>query len=399
MTKGIIGAIIGDIAGSTREFDSVATTRFKLFTAQSSFTDDSVLTIAIAEWMLNRESTTLEQTLLKWGRLYPNAKYGRGFKVFIKTGRRNPQGSTHNGSAMRVSPVGFLASSFDEALALARESALPTHDTPGAIKGAQAIAVAVWMARNGYSKAEIREKLEASFGFDLSEGYDVVRDRVQTLLEMRSTDRDYANEQLMAAETTVPMALTAFFAAESYEEAIKLAIYLGGDSDTIACMAGAVASAFWGVPDELAGAAIRYLPSEMIEIVNAIDGTSWEPTGISPQNTLRWSINDVVVYGSNEEDTEGEQGFYDVRPTRLHRHFNAGYQIVTIGRSLQQIEDQIVTLEMKTRAYPDKRYIVRELGIGKAGYCIEQIAPLFRWALGQKNVLLPESFVHCLKNS
>ncbi len=396
MTKGIIGAVIGDIAGSVHEFSSVSSMRFGLFTSSSSFTDDTALTMAVAEWMLNRDKVSIDESLLKWGRTYPNAGYGQGFKAFLKTGKRNPEGSTHNGSAMRVSPVGFMADTLEQALELAKESALPSHDTPGAIAGAQAIAVAIWMAKNGSSKEDIKTYLEKTFGYRLSRRYNEVRDDVQMRLAMRSTDKAKAHELLLAAETTVQDALTAFLASDSYEETIKRAIYMGGDSDTLACMAGGVAAAFWGVPDDIIKKALVYLPDDMISIINSIDGTSWKPTGITPPSTKRWREDDVVVYGTNDDDTNGEQGFFDVRISRFHHHPNTGYPVYTIGHSIDDIAAQVDRLRTDVESHPERRYLVREIGISKAGYTPQQISPMFSWAIGNDRVLLPESFVRIL---
>lgn len=398
-TRGIIGAVIGDMAGSSHEFSAVRSPRFKFFDSKSTFTDDTALTMAVAEWMMDREGSGISDCLLKWGRKYPYAGYGHGFKAFLQTGEKPQAGSDHNGSAMRVSPVGFLATSLDEALALARESALPSHDTPGGMAGAQALAAAVYMARTGSSKEEIRGFLEDRFGFDLSRSYDQVRSEVQQTLELRRVDRDAARPRLLSAVTTVQDALVAFLAGDDYESTVRLAIWLGGDSDTVGCMAGAVAAAFWGVPDELVRKALTMLPPDMIEVINRCDGTAWKPSGITPSNTHRWSPDDIVVYGCNAEDTIGEQGFFDVRPSRFVRHPNSGYGIVTMGRTLDEIENQVMTLRGKAAANPERRYLVKEVGISKAGYTVDQMAPLFGWALDTENVLLPASFMEFLRQS
>ena len=157
MIKGIIGAVIGDIAGSSRESKPVSRKTFKLFSKDSSVTDDSALTIAVAEWMLDRKGVDVGKSLIKWATEYPHAGYGSSFKRFLASGSHMAPGSTHNGAVMRVSPVGFLASSLEECLDLARESALPSHDSPQAIAGAQAAAAAIFMARTGSSKDSIRE--------------------------------------------------------------------------------------------------------------------------------------------------------------------------------------------------------------------------------------------------
>lgn len=395
--KGIIGAVIGDIAGSSHEFSAVSSLRFKLFDSKSSFTDDTVLTMAVAEWMMGRDNISIDEALLKWGRSYPNARYGKGFKMFLKSGRRPERGSEHNGSAMRVSPVGFLATSLEEAMMLAKESAIPSHNSPGAIAGAQALAAAIYFARTGSSKDDIKCYIEQTFGYNLSRTYGAVREDVQKWLVIRRTDKEASRKRLLSAEATVQDALTAFLEGEDYESTVRLAVWMGGDSDTIACMAGAVAAAFWGVPEELIEQALPLLPPDLIAVINRCDGTAWKPTGITPNNFRHWKPNDVVVYGSNEDDTAGEQGYYDVRFSRFNRHPNKGYRIVTIGRFLESISDQVETLRKEVETHPERRYLIQKIGISKAGFTVEQVAPLFVWALPLENVFLPKVFIEKLK--
>lgn len=398
--RGIIGSLIGDMSGSSREFRTMKSRGFKLFDSKSSFTDDSVLTMAVAEWMLDREHVSLEQTLLKWGRDYPNAGFGRGFKAFLKSGRRNPVGSTHNGSAMRVSPVGYLSGSLEECMELAKESALPSHDTREGVVGAQATAAAIFMARNGSSKEEIRRFVEERFGFDLSLTFAQARERQMLRMERReSADhevRSTANEQLLACDLTVTDALIVFLESDSYEETVRNAIYLGGDSDTLACIAGGIAAAYWGVPQDICEYAVSQLPSDIIDVINRVDGSSWRPGGITPKNTKKWKRTDYVVYGTNQAGDDGEDGFADVRPGRFNRHPNTGYPIFTIGNSLEGIAKEVDRLLQDAKANPSCRYLVREIGISKAGFSVDRIAPLFRPALEIGNILLPASFVRAL---
>ena len=299
---------------------------------------------------------------------------------------------------MRVSPVGFLAGSLEECLETAMQSALPSHNTRGAIAGAQALSAAVYLARTGSSKEEIRAYIEKTFGYDLGRSYDEVRADVRSRLALRDPDHARAHELLLSAEMTVQDALTVFLAADGYEGAVRLAVYLGGDADTYGAMAGAVAAAYWGVPEELAKQALVYIPDDMLAVINHCDGTSWEPSRITPPNTHRWRRDDIVVYGTNSDGTDGEQGFYDVRPTRFNRHVNTGYGIVTIGAALEQIREQTALLEEEVRAHPERRYLIREIGISKAGYSVGQIAPMFSDLSEMPNVRLPEKFISNLRN-
>ena len=391
--KGIIGAVIGDIAGSSREFRGVPSMRFKLMDSRSTFTDDTVLTMAVAEWMENRDNVNLEEALLRWGREYPNAGYGRGFKAFLRSGTRNPVGSTHNGSAMRVSPVGYLAESLEQALELARESALPSHDTHGAIAGAQATAAAIYMARTGSSKEDIRAFVESRFGFDLSSSYEEIRERQMDRLARRRAGDRQAHEELLASDITAMNSVIVFLSSDSYEETIRKAIYLGGDTDTQACIAGGIAAAFWGVPEDMVRQYLVTLPPDMIGLINAVDGTSWQPTGIIPPNTSRWRVDDIVVYGTDRNQTTGEGGFHRTRPKSMFlRHPNTGHPVVTIGATLEEVADQVRALLQEARENPSKRYLVHELGVRKGGFTTDQIAPLLREALAMPNILLPASF-------
>lgn len=398
--KGIIGAVIGDIAGSSREFSNVPSMRFKLMDSRSTFTDDTVLTMAVAEWMKDRSNVNLEEALLRWGREYPNAGYGHGFKAFLRSGTRNPVGSTHNGSAMRVSPVGFLAESLEQALDLARESALPSHDTSEAIVGAQATAAAIYMARTGSSKEDIRAFLESRFALDLSSGYEEIRDRQMDRLARRRAGDRQAHEELLAADITAMNSVIVFLNSESYEETIRKAIFLGGDTDTQACIAGGIAAAFWGVPEDMVRQYLVTLPPDMIRLINAVDGTCWEPTGIIPRYPGRWRSNDFVVYGTDRYQKEGESGFALTRPvSRFLRHPNSGYPIVTIGVGLDEIRCQVDELVKTALANPWNRYLVHELGIKKGGFTIGQMAPLFKEAMAVPNILLPESFKAALEGT
>lgn len=391
--KGIIGAVIGDIAGSSREFSNVSSMRFKLLDSRSTFTDDTVLTMAVAQWMMDRDGVCLDEALLRWGREYPNAGYGRGFKAFLRSGRRNPVGSTHNGSAMRVSPVGFLAESLEQALELARESALPSHDTSEAIIGAQVTAAAIYMARTGASKEDIRAFLESRFDIDLSAGYEEILEVQKARIARDKAGERQAHEELLLSDITAMNSVIVFLSSDSYEETIRKAIYLGGDTDTQACIAGGIAAAFWGVPEDMVRQYLVTLPSDMIAMINAVDGTSWQPTGIIPPNTSRWRVDDIVVYGTDKDQTEGECGFRQTRPKSMFvRHPNTGYPVVTIGATIGEVTDQVDALLTEARKNPGNRYLVHEIGIKKGGFTMEQIAPLLRDALTMPNVLLPASF-------
>lgn len=255
--KGIIGAIIGDIAGSRFEWNNCKSTQFEFFTPACRFTDDSVMTIAVADWLANHND--LSETMHKWGNNYPHAGYGGMFRRWLfsmSPETRKPYNSFGNGSGMRVSPCGFYARSIEEALDLARQSAEVTHNHPEGIKGAQAIASAIFLAQKGESKQTIKDYIEKTFGYDLHRTLDEIRPNY---------DFD------VTCQGSCPEAILAFLESNDYESAIRLAISLGGDSDTIACMSGGIAAAFYGVPDELIGQAEAFLDSNMTGAIHAFE--------------------------------------------------------------------------------------------------------------------------------
>ena len=247
----ILGAIIGDIIGSVFEFHNVKTIDFEMFGAGTDFTDDSVLTFATMDSILNGiDYTTAYQT---YGRRYPHRGYGGFFRSWIRSYDPQPYNSFGNGSAMRVSPVGWAYDTLEDVLLQAKKSAEVTHNHPEGIKGAQATAVAVFLARNGSSKAEIRHYIQDAFGYDLERHIDDIRPCY------------HFNE---TCQETVPEAIIAFLESEDYESAIRLAISIGGDSDTVACITGGIAEAFYKeIPEWMMEKALGLLPGEIIELI------------------------------------------------------------------------------------------------------------------------------------
>lgn len=387
MIKGIIGAVIGDIAGSTHEGKAVKTMRFATLNKQSTITDDTVLTMAVAEWMLDREATTVSDSLIKWASLYPNAGYGSSFRAFYDAKRQMEPGSTHNGSAMRVSPVGYLATSLEECLELAKESAMPSHGSKEAIEAAQATAAAIYMARTGSSKDEIRKYLSDKFGYDLSRSYEDMRAEVHHARATKHINREASHERIVGAKPAMQDALIAFLTGNSYEEVIRLAIYAGGDADTEAAIAGGIAAAYYGVPEELINSALAYIPSDMLKIINAVDKTDWKCTGLIPPKSRRWSINDIAVYGSNADGTVNENAYHLTHKTAYSKHYIKGYAIHVIGNDLESVKKEVESLRLKC-SENDARWHIHEIGIEKAGYTAEQYRELFSWALEMENVLV-----------
>lgn len=248
----MLGAIAGDIIGSVYEARPIKRKDFPLFQAGSRFTDDTVLTAAIAHAVM--EEIDYATAVKQIGRRYPNAGYGGFFAQWLASESREPYNSWGNGSAMRVSPVGWAFATAEETLAEAERSAAITHNHPEGIKGAQAVALAIFRARTGAKKAAIRAETAARFGYDMG----------RTVGEIRPS---YQFD--VSCQGSVPESIIAFLEAESVEDAIRTAVSLGGDADTMGCMAGAIAEAFYGgVPEEIASETRRRLPDDLLAIVD-----------------------------------------------------------------------------------------------------------------------------------
>jgi ADP-ribosylglycohydrolase len=248
----MIGAIAGDIIGSVYERWPIKTKAFQLFDDRCRFTDDTVLTVAIADAVLTGRSYRL--SLVEIGRRYPRAGYGGSFLRWLYADDPRPYNSWGNGSAMRVSPVGFAFSSEDEVLRQAEMTAVVSHNHPEGIKGAQATALAIFLARTGVSKKQIRTRIAAKFDYDLNRTVDDIRP-------------GYAFD--ISCQGTVPEAIIAFLDSDSYEDAVRNAVSLGGDSDTLACITGGIADAFYGVPDSIRNEVQHRLPPDLLEIVQS----------------------------------------------------------------------------------------------------------------------------------
>ncbi len=256
--KGIIGAIAGDVIGSVYEGYAIKTKDFELFSDMSTFTDDTVLTLAIANWLLeNKDSEkVLSDNLRDFASTYPNAGYGRSFSHWIYEDDVSSYGSWSNGSAMRVSPCAWVANSLEQSQQLSKMSAIVTHSHPEGIKGAQAISDAIYLARTGSSKDEIKRHIESAYGYDLS----------RTLDEIRP---DYGFE--LACAKSVPESIISFLEAEDFEDTVRNAVSLGGDTDTQAAIAGSIAAAYWEVPQDICDCTISYLDENLFEVFNSFN--------------------------------------------------------------------------------------------------------------------------------
>jgi ADP-ribosylglycohydrolase len=246
----MVGAIAGDIIGSVHEFGRTKSKDFPLFAPESTFTDDSVLTAAVARAILT--DGDYRRAVLELGRRYPDAGYGGFFASWLFSSDPKPYGSWGNGSAMRASPVGFAFDTVDDVLREAARTAAFTHNHPEGIKGAQAAALAVFLARTARDKDIIRSEIASRFGYDLGRTVDGIRP-------------GYCFNE--SCQKTVPEAVIAFLDSASFEDAVRNAVSLGGDADTLACITGGIAEAFYGGVPPAIGAKVRsVLTSDLLKI-------------------------------------------------------------------------------------------------------------------------------------
>lgn len=248
----MLGAIAGDVIGSAYEARPIKSTDFPLFHPNATFTDDTVLTVAVAHAILDGEDYA--SALRRYGRRYPRAGYGGAFSAWLFAEGSGAYNSWGNGSAMRVSPVGLAFDSIERVLAEAKRSAAVTHDHPEGVKGAQAVALAVYLARNGADKPTIKRVVGDRFAYDLERRLDDIRP-------------GYRFD--VSCQGSVPESIIAFLESESFEDAVRKAISLGGDADTMASIAGAIAEPYYGeVPAPMVKAVRARLPVELVAVVD-----------------------------------------------------------------------------------------------------------------------------------
>lgn len=259
------GAILGDIIGSPYEFDMGNKSKdFPLFSERSTFTDDTVMTLAVGWAFLDAQPNAdipwirrrLISSMKQYGEMFPYAGYGGMFRRWLQWDDPQPYGSYGNGSAMRVSSVAWLYHDIKTVRSMARLSAEVSHNHPEGIKGAEATASAIYLARTGSTKAEIKAFIEENFGYDLSRTCDEIRPNYH---------------HVETCQETVPEAITAFLEGNSFEDVIRTAVSLGGDCDTLTCIAGSIAEGFYGVPEDLKEECRNRLPQELGKILDQFD--------------------------------------------------------------------------------------------------------------------------------
>ena len=261
----MLGAIAGDIIGSVYEFTGQKRYDFEMLPKGSRFTDDTVMTIAVAHWLSNcdEEGNTdhskghLIKCMQKLGQEYPFAGYGSSFNAWLWCENPHPYNSWGNGAAMRVSPVGLYAETLDEALELAKISAEVSHNHPEGIKGAQAVASAVWMAMHGYTKDEIRDYIMANFHYDLA----------RTVDEIRS-----CYKWDVSCQGSVPESIICFLEGKDFEDVVRLAVSLGGDADTMACIACSIAACIYPIPEWIENGCKKILPIPLYNYMQMFEG-------------------------------------------------------------------------------------------------------------------------------
>ena len=262
----MFGAIIGDIVGSIYEDDNIKTKDFPLFDNRCTYTDDTVLTIATAEWLL--EQGDCYKYYYELTKKYPNRGYGTNYmKWFFQVKFHNnpkPYNSCGNGSAMRISPVGWVFDSKEKTINAAKVSAECTHNHPEGIKGAQATALCIFMARQCSTISAIKQTIEDEFGYDLSMSIDELRTRYS----WNGID-EKGNGGL--CQYSVPQAIMCALQASDFEDAIRNAVSIGGDSDTISCITGGIAEALFGIPETILSTAMSYLPEDFIQIASRFE--------------------------------------------------------------------------------------------------------------------------------
>ena len=417
----MLGAIIGDIVGSVYEFDNTKRTDFPFFTDRCSYTDDSIMTVAVAEWLLTDNQHThesLENIMVRYAQAYefPMGGYGGGFAQWLfrperlvdyrtgeLAGKRVPYNSWGNGAAMRASAVGWKFRTLEETEKVAALSASITHDHPEGIKGAQATAAAIFLARTGKTKQEIKDYIQNRFGYDLDTHTDEIR-------------KTYGWED--SCQGTVPPAIRAFLDSTDYESAIRIAVSLGGDSDTLACITGGIAEAYYGeIPDAIYKKAVEMLPSEFIHVLKVFEQGSFygekttrttEDSGLTsrkytPENITSLAQNEVFVFGSNLQGSHGGGA-----AAAAVRYFGAiwgqgvgmqgqCYAIPTMHGGVDVIRPYVDEFIEFAKGHPELTFLVTRIGCGIAGFRDEQMAPLFADALELPNVVLPKSFVKVIK--
>lgn len=380
----MLGAIAGDIIGSHYEFNPIKTSKFTLFGLGCRFTDDTVLTVALAEAVVWEKDYC--KLLKKYYRRYPGAGYGSTFKKWARGKSSEPYNSFGNGAAMRISPIGFYYNTLDEVLTKAEFYTAVTHNHPEGIRGAQATAAAIFLARNGYSKDEIRQYVTETFGYDLSRTCEQIRP-------------GYSFDA--TCQGTVPEAIICFLESSDYESAVRLAVSLGGDSDTLACITGGIAEAFYGIPVLIEEKALQYLDSKLQNITERFYSSLCHRSG--PDLTRKMEITPVelrrviaeweecvswISHGFDPDEYDNDVSYRECVADALEKytakralHTADAERLLLIDKKFRQ-----VTVDTDHCVYADKEGNPYSLLKGHVGLTLPEIKEkywyYFRWPIG-----------------
>lgn len=345
----MLGAIIGDIAGSIYEFNNIKTEDFTPFEGKCFFTDDTVMTVAVADALMSgkrdpkKTEACMIKSMKKFGKSYPNAGYGGRFSAWLLNPDPKPYDSFGNGSAMRVSPVAWYFHSLEKVQQFAEISAKVTHDHPEGIKGASAVATAIFMARNGRDKDYIKRYIELKYHYDFS----------KTLDEIRPS---YNFDE--TCQGTVPVAFEVFFEAESFEDTLKKAISMGGDSDTLAAIACSIAEGFYPIPKELKEKALAVLDRKILSMLKKWDGDLSVSASPFEQRDILLYTDYLLTNPRTEKKTVthpnmdqsfvvpdySETLFNFYHDATVSPYFRADYKEVLARHDIKQYGDMIVEL-------------------------------------------------------
>lgn len=392
----ILGAIVGDIVGCPYEFNNIKTKHFQLFTHNSDFTDDTVMTLAVASALLNWKkgesikdkdfTKAVIDSMKSFGKLYPNSGYGKQFRQWLTGRSSKPYNSWGNGSAMRVSPVAWYFDDLETVEHFAALSAQVTHNHPEGIKGAQATAAAIFLARTGKSKSAIRGYIEAKYDYDLSRTSDQIR-------EVYSFDG--------SCQGTVPEAITAFLDADNFEDALRIAVSLGGDSDTLAAITCSIAQGVWGVPEDIDRSARErlddFLRAELEKWELAVSGQEKEQD-TQVQEKIHNGITEMVFIidrsGSmtgQESDTIG--GFNSMIQEQKAKDGEAYVSTVLFDNEQEVLHDRVKLSEIQPMT--SKEYYTRGSTalLDAVGGAIDHIASIYKHSSQQE---IPEHTIFAI---
>lgn len=345
----MLGAIIGDIAGSIYEFNNIKTEDFTPFEGKCFFTDDTVMTVAVADALMSgkrdpkKTEACMIKSMKKFGKAYPGAGYGGRFSAWLQNPDPKPYDSFGNGSAMRVSPVAWYFHSLEKVQQFAEISAKVTHDHPEGIKGASAVATAIFMARNGRDKDYIKRYIELKYHYDFSKTLDEIRP-------------NYNFDE--TCQGTVPVAFEVFFEAESFEDTLKKAISMGGDSDTLAAIACSIAEGFYPIPKELKEKALAVLDRKILSMLKKWDSDLSVSASPFEQRDILLYTDYLLTNPHTEKKTithpnmdqsfvvpdYSETLFNFYHDAALSPYFRADYKEVLARHDIKQYGDMIVEL-------------------------------------------------------